>query len=239
MTTKQMARAGDLVGAEYNPREISNEMMEALIEGLDQFGLVQPIVVRRKDNLVIGGHQRLRAVRTRAERNKRDPDEERVWVEYVDLDDAKAKALNLALNKVHGDWDYTKLGELVQSLQDESAGLLDLTGFSRKEVDDLLELTVNDLGSLSDLGGGLDPDEQLEEDGRKFTFQVDTKKDAKLVTAVLTAYGMTGPKDAALAFVAVIKAAAAAQETSDKKKPASPAPVKGGKKPVAKTKRSA
>jgi hypothetical protein len=32
------------------------------------------------------------------------------------LDDAKEKALNLALNKIQGDWDYEKLKDLLQEL---------------------------------------------------------------------------------------------------------------------------
>jgi ParB-like chromosome segregation protein Spo0J len=47
-----------------NPRQISPAAMADLQRSLRQFGLVQPVVARRSDGLVIGGIQRLKAAQT-------------------------------------------------------------------------------------------------------------------------------------------------------------------------------
>ena len=46
-----------------NPRRIGERELEALTRSLQQFGFVQPVLVRKSDNVVIGGHQRLVAAR--------------------------------------------------------------------------------------------------------------------------------------------------------------------------------
>ena len=46
-----------------NPRRIGEEELDALERSLRQFGFVQPVVARREDATVIGGHQRLVAAR--------------------------------------------------------------------------------------------------------------------------------------------------------------------------------
>jgi hypothetical protein len=46
-----------------NPRRISDEELDALARSLRQFGFVQPILARKEDQTVIGGHQRLVAAR--------------------------------------------------------------------------------------------------------------------------------------------------------------------------------
>jgi DNA modification methylase len=55
----------------------------------------------------------------------------------VDLDDAKEKALNLALNKIQGDWDYLKLKDILQEL-DTGEFDLELTGFGMDEIEELI-----------------------------------------------------------------------------------------------------
>jgi DNA modification methylase len=104
--------------------------MQKLVRSIQQFGMVEALVVRRSDQLVIGGHQRLEAAKALGMAA--------VPVVYVELSDAEAKALNLALNRIRGEWDLPKLGELLEDLQrlpeiDES-----LTGFDGDEIDALL-----------------------------------------------------------------------------------------------------
>jgi DNA modification methylase len=104
--------------------------MESLQRSVAQWGLVQPLVVRRADNIVIGGHQRLEAARALGLKT--------VPVVFADISAEEAKALNLALNRISGEWDMEKLGALLEELQrlpdlDET-----LTGFSTDEIDDLL-----------------------------------------------------------------------------------------------------
>lgn len=76
--------------------------MESLRRSVSRWGMVEPLVVRRSDQLVIGGHQRLEAARALGLAA--------VPVVYVEASDAEAKALNLALNRIQGEWDLPKLG---------------------------------------------------------------------------------------------------------------------------------
>ena len=46
-----------------NPRRISDEELESLTRSIREFGLVEPVVARKEDHVVIGGHQRLLAAR--------------------------------------------------------------------------------------------------------------------------------------------------------------------------------
>ena len=46
-----------------NPRKISDFELEALTRSIGEFGLVDPIIARREDGMVVGGHQRLLAAR--------------------------------------------------------------------------------------------------------------------------------------------------------------------------------
>ena len=46
-----------------NPRRIGSAELEALTRSIREWGFVQPVLVRREDNTVIGGHQRLTAGR--------------------------------------------------------------------------------------------------------------------------------------------------------------------------------
>src|SRR5207249_9283526 len=46
-----------------NPRKIGDAELDALTRSMREFGFVQPVIARRDDQVVIGGHQRLVAAR--------------------------------------------------------------------------------------------------------------------------------------------------------------------------------
>ena len=46
-----------------NPRRISDDELDSLERSLRRWGFVQPVLARREDQTVIGGHQRLVAAR--------------------------------------------------------------------------------------------------------------------------------------------------------------------------------
>ena len=54
---------GELRPDPANPRRISDEELESLTRSIREFGLIDPIIARREDKVVIGGHQRLLAAR--------------------------------------------------------------------------------------------------------------------------------------------------------------------------------
>ena len=46
-----------------NPRRISDSELDSLTRSIRRFGFVDPVIARREDKSVIGGHQRLLAAR--------------------------------------------------------------------------------------------------------------------------------------------------------------------------------
>src|SRR6185503_12462957 len=91
-----------------NPRRISEDQLEALTRSLREFGFVQPVLARREDKMVIGGHQRLVAARRLGI--------QQIPVIFLDVTDEQAKLLNLALNRISGEWDEQLLARLLADL---------------------------------------------------------------------------------------------------------------------------
>lgn len=121
----------ELKPAAYNPRKKlkkGDKEYEKIKQSLLKFGYVDPIIVN-EDLTVIGGHQRLTVLK--------DLDYETAKCVIVDLPKEDEKALNIALNKITGQWDEVLLADLLLDLQ-ESDFNLDLTGFEPPEIDDIL-----------------------------------------------------------------------------------------------------
>lgn len=124
-------KLGDLKLPEYNPRvdvHASPSFHAALSRSISEFGYVEPIIVNERTGNIVGGSQRARIL---AEQGV-----EEVEAVVVDLDDKREKALNLALNKIVGEWDKEKLEDLLVELKDEPE--LELTGFSEAAVERIL-----------------------------------------------------------------------------------------------------
>jgi DNA modification methylase len=116
--------------AKYNPRKDlkpGDPEYEKLKKSIDEFDLVEPLVMNKRGNVLISGHQRLKILKERG-----DTETE---VSIVDLSPERERALNIALNKIKGDWDLPKLSELLKGLDDD---LKDITGFDAEEIDELL-----------------------------------------------------------------------------------------------------
>lgn len=148
-------RLSELHPASYNPRKKlkkGDKEYEKIKQSLLKFGYVDPIIVNN-DLTVIGGHQRLTVLK--------DLDYETAKCVIVDLSKEDEKALNIALNKINGQWDDQLLADLLLDLQ-ESDFNLDLTGFEPPEIDDILS-NVHD----KDLS---DDDFDVEEELKKPTF---------------------------------------------------------------------
>lgn len=121
----------ELKPAAYNPRKKlkkGDKEYEKIKQSLLKFGYVDPILVN-EDLTVIGGHQRLKVLK--------DLDYETAKCVIVKLSKEDEKALNIALNKITGQWDEALLADLLLDLQ-ESDFNLDLTGFEPPEIDDIL-----------------------------------------------------------------------------------------------------
>ena len=110
----------DLKLANYNPRTISERMLDELGHSITTYGFLQPVIVNTTTDTVVGGHQRIAAALKLG------------WTEVpvikVTLSSAQERALNVALNRIQGGWDDAQLLELLDGLR---ADLPDaVTGFS-------------------------------------------------------------------------------------------------------------
>ena len=114
-----------------NPRRISDEELEALTRSLREFGLIDPIIARREDKTVIGGHQRLLAARRLGYKT--------VPVVFADLSQEQARLLNIALNKISGSFDQELLTRLLSELSQTPEIDLNLSGFGEEELKKLLK----------------------------------------------------------------------------------------------------
>lgn len=123
--------------APYNPRTISAEEIAALKESILVFGFVEPVVVQKRGMVLIAGHQRIRALRElAADGIIKQPSTLPAVV--LDVNDPTAKQLNIALNRIRGKFDPTKLADLILSVYKRPDFNLLSTGLSATELDRLL-----------------------------------------------------------------------------------------------------
>ena len=123
----------ELKPASYNPRKISNEDYKKLQKSIEEYGVVDPIVINTKTKTILAGHQRFDVL------YHNSPESEVnilklgdiSWVfPHTDLkikDENHEKALNVALNHISGEWDISKLTPLLDELAELNLG--ELTGF--------------------------------------------------------------------------------------------------------------
>jgi DNA modification methylase len=114
-----------------NPRRISDQELETLTRSIREFGLIDPIIARKEDHTVIGGHQRLLAARRLGYKT--------VPVVFADLSLEQARLLNIALNKISGSFDQELLARLLSELNEVPELDLTLSGFEDNELKDLLK----------------------------------------------------------------------------------------------------
>ena len=83
---------------------------------------------------MIGGHQRLYVLQ---ELGYSETD-----VAVVDLSKQDEKALNIALNKISGEWDEVKLADIFAELNADGYDST-VTGYERSEISDILSEVVS------------------------------------------------------------------------------------------------
>jgi len=117
---------GELKPDLANPRRISEQELETLTRSIQEFGLIDPIIARREDKMLIGGHQRLLAARKLGYKT--------VPVVLTDLTIEQGRLLNIALNKISGSFDQELLARLLKELQEVPDIDLSLSGFEDDEL---------------------------------------------------------------------------------------------------------
>lgn len=156
METK-VIKLADIKPAPYNPRvklTSKDQEYKALSTSIEDNGLVLPLVVNTRDGCLISGHQRMNVLLAAGETETN--------AVIVDLSDAQAKALCIALNKLDGEWEYGMLAEILQELIDQGENLID-TGFTNKDIEELLGEIGDELededppskGKKDDTGDGI------------------------------------------------------------------------------------
>ena len=118
--------------AVYNPRKDlkpGDPEYIKLKKSILEFDMVEPLVWNKRTGNLVGGHQRLKVLKELGIKQ--------VEVSVVDLSPVKEKALNLALNKIQGEWDFPRLKDLLEEL-DTGDFDMEITGFDLKEIEDLM-----------------------------------------------------------------------------------------------------
>ena len=148
-------KLSELIPAEYNPRKITKQEQQKLSNNLKEFGLVDPIIINLKNNHIIGGHQRYQ---TLLNDNTITNNESLSLIELGDIgwafddsefkinDETHEKLLNISLNKIDGSWDYSKLIQTLQDIQETSFDIT-LTGFHDIELSALdheIDMEISD-----------------------------------------------------------------------------------------------
>ncbi len=150
----------DLIGAEYNPRELTEKQHRDLTDSLKRFGIVDPVLVNvhpDRKNIIVGGHQRTR-----------------VWQELgnktiscveVSLTLDQEKELNIRLNKNTGQFDFDMLANHFEQS--------DLFEFGFEE---------NELGLFENIEDEIDKTEEGEEIEIDKSLQVLPKNEYIIIT---------------------------------------------------------
>lgn len=137
--------------AKYNPRidlKPGHPEYDRLKASITTYGYVEPLVWNKRTGTLISGHQRLKVL---LEQGLTE-----VEVSVVDLSLAKEKALNIALNKIRGDWDEDKLAVLLQELSSIPDFNIELTGFDLPEISSIFD------GQTEDKEDGFDFEKAVE-----------------------------------------------------------------------------
>ena len=127
-----------LLPADYNPRKDlkpGDLEYDKLKRSIEQFGYVEPVIWNKTTSRVVGGHQRLKVLR--------DLGLVEVECVVIEMDEDREKALNIALNKISGEWDKDKLLLLITDLQGADFDV-SLTGFDLAELDALFKDSMKD-----------------------------------------------------------------------------------------------
>jgi DNA modification methylase len=133
----------DINPAKYNPRKDlkpGDPVYEKLKRSMTEFGYVEPIIWNEETGNIVGGHQRYKVLVAEGHTE--------VECVIVKMSPEREKALNVALNKVTGDWEFEALADLIKDLEAQDFDVT-LTGFDAAEIEDLFS-QVHDKDATDD-----------------------------------------------------------------------------------------
>lgn len=129
----QKISVNQIKAAKYNPRKDLKKgdiEYEKLLRSIEEFGYVEPVIWNERTGNIVGGHQRFKVLLALGAKE--------VDCVVVDMDDQREKALNIALNKISGEFDIPLLTDLLKDIG-ESGFDVSLTGFDGIEIDELFK----------------------------------------------------------------------------------------------------
>lgn len=134
-------KLADLVSPDFNPRKISDSEFERLKDSIRRYGYSDPIIVNKRNNHIVAGNQRYRALK---ELNRENHGKyTTIDVVLVDLDISDEKAFNIGHNKIGGEFDEVKLESLLDELESIDYDM-SLTGFVEEFED--IDIDLEDFG---------------------------------------------------------------------------------------------
>jgi DNA modification methylase len=125
--------AANLNPAKYNPRKDlkpGDPEYEKLLRSVKEFGYVEPVIWNERTGNIVGGHQRFKVLKQLGYTE--------IQCVVVDLSEQREKALNVALNKIGGEFEMELLHDLLYDLQDEDIDVT-LTGFDLSEMEKIFQ----------------------------------------------------------------------------------------------------
>lgn len=162
----------DLLPDPANPRRMSETQARDLIGSVERWGVVEPVVFNTRTGQLVGGHMRVEAARVLGMKTFPAVD--------VDLPEEEQRLLNVALNKISGEWDQEKLQETMRDLVGKVDDLT-ITGFDEGELAKIL---------LDESDDGL-PHGQLEPRGFQIVIECDDEQQQGVLLDRLQAEGLS------------------------------------------------
>lgn len=164
-----------------NPRTIKEDRLAALKESIIQRGFYQPILVWKKNSIVLAGNHRLMAVQELIKEGWEfiTPDGKLNHLPVVieDVSKDEAMAILLETNNTYAEWVEDKLSAALKDMEERGHSILSV-GFTQAEVDGLLTKAIKEaddiLGKHGSLPAGEPPappklsDEQKAEENMGF-----------------------------------------------------------------------
>lgn len=127
----QKIPASKIRAAKYNPRKDlkpGDAEYEKLRRSIEEFGYVEPVIWNKRTGNIVGGHQRFKVLLAMGYQE--------IDCVVLDIDEQREKALNVALNKITGEFDIPLLTDLLRDLSGNDFDV-SLTGFDATEIDEL------------------------------------------------------------------------------------------------------
>jgi len=135
----QDVRLSDLKPAPYNPREIAPEALSGLRQSLEKFGLVDLLVVNKRNMRIVSGHQRYKILQ--------EEGVESVTCIMVDMDEISEMAMNVTLNsqEIVGSWTQALI-PILEKLRTEASD--DYLALRLKELrEEVADMEIENTGA--------------------------------------------------------------------------------------------